>query len=64
MTELMRYYHFDRYRDGKLKAEGAVTQAANEAEALARVQSWYSIYDSFKLREITGSGPDGGGEHG
>lgn len=59
-----RYYHFKRFRGGKEKAEGAVTQAASEAEALERVRGWYSPWDSFKLEKITDSALDGGSEHG
>lgn len=48
-----RRYHFDRYRGGRLKAEGAIAHGFSEAEALATVKSWYSFADSFKLREVS-----------
>lgn len=48
-----RYFHYDRYRNGKIMAEGAVTQALTEEEALKRVQGWYSYADSFRLVKIT-----------
>jgi hypothetical protein len=42
-------YEFDRYRNGKLMAEGARTEAYSFDEALARVRSWYSYADTFRL---------------
>ena len=52
MSEYRRY-HFDRYRHGKLKAEGAIAHGFSEEEALQTVKGWYSYADSFKLREVS-----------
>jgi hypothetical protein len=52
MSEYRRY-HFDRYRDGRLMAEGAVAHGFSEAEALATAKGWYSFHDGFKLREVS-----------
>jgi hypothetical protein len=48
-----RRYHFDRYRNGKLMAEGAIAHAFSEQEALAVAKGWYSFGDSFKLAKVT-----------
>jgi hypothetical protein len=48
-----RRYHFDRYRNGKLMAEGAIAHGFSEAEALAVAKNWYSWGDSFKLAKVT-----------
>lgn len=45
-------YHFKRYRNGKLMAEGASAEAQTLEEALTIVKGWYSQYDSFKLDKI------------
>ncbi len=47
-----RQYHFDRYRNGNLMAEGAIAHGFSEQEALAVAKSWYSFRDIFKLREV------------
>lgn len=51
MSQGIKYarYHFKRYRDGKLMAEGASAEARTLEEALEIVKGWYSYADSFKL---------------